>query len=112
MKVGWVKDDEILLLPDAAYSVAYKLAQEQGEILPGTVVTIKRDLKEQGLLAKTEEKRRTITVRRTLEGEQQDVLFIKYESFHGASMDSADIADIADIGNGVTELVGVANSLP
>ena len=39
-------------------------------------------------------------MRRTLEGEQQDVLVIKYESFLGASMESADIADNADIGNG------------
>jgi hypothetical protein len=36
VKIGWVKDDEILLQPDAAYSDAYKLEQDQGEILPGS----------------------------------------------------------------------------
>jgi hypothetical protein len=52
VKVGWVKDDDIFLLPDAAHSVAYKLAQEQGEILPGSVETIKRDLKSKASLLK------------------------------------------------------------
>jgi hypothetical protein len=98
-KIGWVKDDDVFLLPDAAHAVACRLAQEQGEVLPGSVDAIKRDLKEQGLLAKTDEKRRTIAVRRTLEGEVQDVLFIKYGFFHGASMESADIADNCDIGD-------------
>ena len=98
-KIGWVKDDDVFLLPDAAHAVACRLAQEQGEVLPGSVDAIKRDLKEQGLLAKTDEKRRTIAVRRTLEGEVQDVLFIKYGFFYGASMESADIADNCDIGD-------------
>jgi len=110
-KIGWVKEDEIFLLADAAHSVAYRLAQEQGDILPGSVETIKRDLKEQGLLAKTDEKRRTITVRRTLEGEQQDVLVVNYASFQGASMDPADNADNADIQNAkITEPGKVAHS--
>lgn len=69
-KIGWVKGDDIFLIPDAAHAVAFRLAHEQGEVLSGSVETIKRDLKEQGLLAKVEEKRRTITVRRTLESEQ------------------------------------------
>ena len=39
------------------------------------------------------------------------LLLIKYESFRGASMDSADSADDADIGNAeMTELVRVAHS--
>ena len=84
------------LLPDAARAVAHKLAQDQGEILPGSVETIKRDLKEQGLLARFDEKRRTITVRRTLEGEQQDVLVISYDTFQRTSCETADNADIAD----------------
>jgi len=72
------------------------LAHEQGESLPGTVETIKRDLKEQGILARTDTKRRTITMRRTLEGEAQDVLFLTYQSFQQASMGSAVNADNAD----------------
>jgi hypothetical protein len=96
VKVGWVKGDDIFLLPDAARAVAHKLAQDQGEILPGSVETIKRDLKEQGLLARFDEKRRTITVRRTLEGEQQDVLVISYDTFQRTSCETADNADIAD----------------
>lgn len=95
-KIGWVKGDEILLLPEAAHSVAAKLGQEQGEPLPGSLDIIKRDLREQRLLLKTDEKRRTITVRRSVENEQQDVLLLSYESFRGANSDGADTADTAD----------------
>jgi hypothetical protein len=98
-RIGWVQGDDIFLLPDAAHAVACRLAHEQGESLPGSVETIKRDLKEQGILARTDTKRRTITMRRTIEGEAQDVLFLTYESFQQATMGStvnADNADIAD----------------
>jgi hypothetical protein len=97
-KIGWVKDDEILLLPDAAHSVAVKLGQEQGEPLPGSLDTIKRDLKEQRLLLRSDEKRRTITVRRNVENERQDVLLLSYESLQGGDQGGADNADNADIG--------------
>lgn len=99
-KIGWVKDDEILLLPDAAHSVAAKLGQEQGEPLPGSLDIIKRDLKEQRLLLKTDERRRTITVRRSVENEQQDVLLLSYASLQGGTADRADNADTADRGPG------------
>jgi hypothetical protein len=98
-KIGWVKDGEILLLPEAAHAVAAKLAQEQGEPLPGSLDIIKRDLKERGFLLRTDEKRRTITVRRTVENEQQDVLLFNYDSFQRASSEGADNADNADNGS-------------
>jgi hypothetical protein len=66
--------------------------------LSGSVNTITRDLKEQDLLAKTDVKRRTITVRRNLEGEQQDVLVLRYESVVDASMDSMPTVPISAIG--------------
>jgi hypothetical protein len=96
LRIGWVKDDEVLLLPDAAHSIAARLAQEQGETLPGSLDIIKRDLKEQGLLVKTDEKRRTITVRRVAESEQHDVLVVSYETFQKTSGSIADNADNAD----------------
>jgi hypothetical protein len=89
----------MLLLPEAAHSVAARLGQEQGEPLPGSLDIIKRDLKEQRLLLKTDERRRTITIRRTVENEQQDVLLLTYDSFQracGGGADNADIADNAD----------------
>jgi 5S rRNA maturation endonuclease (ribonuclease M5) len=98
-KIGWVKGEEMLLLPEAAHSVAARLGQEQGEPLPGSLDIIKRDLKEQRLLLKTDERRRTITIRRTVENEQQDVLLLTYDSFQracGGGADNADIADNAD----------------
>ncbi len=95
-RIGWVQGDDIFLLPDAAHAVAARLAHEQGESLTGTVETIKRDLKEQGYLARTDTKRRTITMRRTIEGEAQDVLFLTYRSFQQASMGSTANADNAD----------------
>jgi hypothetical protein len=96
MKIGWVKGESILLQPEAAYSVAYRLAQEMGELLPGSLETVKRDLKEQGLLAVTDKTRRTITVRRTLEGEQKDVLCFHCDVFQPSRSEFADNADIAD----------------
>ena len=98
-KIGWVRDEEILLLPEAAHAVAARLGQEQGEPLPGSLDIIKRDLKEQRFLLKTDEPRRTITVRRTVENEQQDVLLLTYDSFQracGGGADNADVADNAD----------------
>ena len=92
-KIGWVKENEIYLLPDAAHSVAYQLARDQGESLPGSIETIKRELKEQKLI-RTDEARRTYTIRRTVESEQQEVLVLHYRSLAESHWDNADNADI------------------
>jgi hypothetical protein len=102
-KIGWVKDDEIFLDPQAAYLIAAKVSQEQGESLPGSLDMVKRELKEHRFLARTDEARRTITVRRTFESEQHDVLYLHYPTFQRACSDDADNADIAD--NDTTQAV-------
>ena len=95
-KIGWATGDEIYLLPQAAYAVAFQLARDQGEVLPGSLEIVKRELKERQLLLRSDDKRRTLTIRKTMEGEQQDVLAIHRRVLSGASQNDADNADNAD----------------
>jgi hypothetical protein len=103
-RIGWVKKDLVFLSPDAAFQIASRLAQERGESLPGTLETMKRDLKERGHLEATDKKRRTITVRKTVEGQSMDVLCFTQEKFLSSTLETADTADNADNSNSQEEI--------
>src|SRR5262249_52445057 len=64
---GWAASD-LSREPEASYAAAQELARDQGGALPVTAETLRRRLKEKGLLADTDRARRVLTVRRTLEG--------------------------------------------
>jgi hypothetical protein len=66
-RIGWVTGDDLYLEPEAAYRLAQSQAQG-GEALTVGARTIRKRLKEKGLLLSIDEKRQTLTVRRTIEG--------------------------------------------
>jgi hypothetical protein len=75
-RVGWIDGDDLYLEPDAAHAEAQKLAMEQGDSLPVTPQTLRRRLREKGLLRTTDERRQKLTVRRTLQDERREVLHL------------------------------------
>jgi hypothetical protein len=75
--VGWTDEENLYLEPDSAHAEAQRLAVEQGESLPVTPHTLRKRLKEKGLLVSTDERRKKLTVRKTLQGTRRDVLHLK-----------------------------------
>ncbi|MCE5306801.1 MAG: DUF3854 domain-containing protein [Acidobacteriales bacterium] len=72
--VGWVDGDAIYLEPTAAYRVIQTAGRDVGEQLAVTEQTLKKRLHEKGLLASIDEKRQTLTIRRSIAGSSKDVL--------------------------------------
>jgi hypothetical protein len=80
-RVGWVTGNDLLLDPDAAYGAAQMLSRELGDSIPLTAKTLHKRLHERGLLQAIDQTRRTLTVRRTLEGRRRDVLHLRADAF-------------------------------
>ncbi len=72
-RIGWVGGDDLYIEPGASYRVAQSQAQG-GEALAVTEMTLRKRLKEKGYLTSTDEKRQTLTVRRTIGGVSHNVL--------------------------------------
>lgn len=72
--VGWTESDDIYIEPAAAYQVVQIAARDSGEPLNASRQTLKKRLREKGLLASVDESRGTLTVRRTICGSSKDVL--------------------------------------
>jgi hypothetical protein len=79
-RVGWIDGEALYLEPEASYAAAQELAGAQGENLTVSAQTLRRRLKERGLLASTDGKRQELTVRRTLEGRRRNVLHLYVSS--------------------------------
>ncbi len=75
-RIGWVEDEDLYLEPEAAFAAAQKQGRDSGEPLAISGRTLRKRLAERGLLAATDEKRGTSTVRRTLGGSRREVLHI------------------------------------
>jgi Domain of unknown function (DUF927) len=78
--IGWLEGGEVYLQADAAYAVVQQLARDGGDALMVTLPTLKKRLKERGLLGSTEQRggRERLEVRRHLQGKRRNVLHIKY----------------------------------
>jgi hypothetical protein len=74
--IGWVEEDHLYLEPTAAYRVAQKMARDTGEPLAISDQTLKKRLRDKGLLASVDKKRETITIRRSIGGTSPDVLHL------------------------------------
>src|SRR5215208_5629429 len=66
-RIGWVDGEDLYLEPAASYRVAQREVQG-GEALTVGAQTLRKRLKEKGLLLSIDKKRQTLLVRRTLEG--------------------------------------------
>ncbi len=79
-RVGWIDGESVLLEPEASYAAAQSMAGEQGESLTVSAQTLRRRLRERGLLASWDGEREVLTVRRTLEGRRRNVLHLHSSS--------------------------------
>jgi hypothetical protein len=73
-RIGWIEGTDLLLEPEASYAVVQDLARVQGDSLPVSGPTLRRRLKERGLLV-THEQGKLLT-RRTLDGQRRFVLHL------------------------------------
>jgi hypothetical protein len=76
-RLGWIRQDELLLDPETAFAVVQKLARDQGTSIPIKPRTLWKRLAEQGLLASRDQARGTSTVRRTIEGKRRELLHLR-----------------------------------
>jgi hypothetical protein len=85
LRIGWVQGDNLYLEADAAYAEARRLGREEGGALPVTLQTLKKRLKERGLLASTETYggSERLEVRRTLEGNRRTVIHLNTSALMG-----------------------------
>src|SRR5256714_86260 len=87
-RVGWLEGEDLYLDPDAAYAAVQRLGQEIGDRIALTPQTLRKRLKERGILATYETQRRMLTVRRTLEGQRREVLHLHREALSASTGDS------------------------
>jgi len=73
-RIGWIEGADLYLDRDAALAEVQRLGQITGDGLAITGQVLTKRLHERGLLASTDQARETLTVRRTLEGQQRRVL--------------------------------------
>jgi hypothetical protein len=84
--IGWLDGEGIYLQADSAYAVVQRLARDGGDQLPVTLATLKKRLRERGLLASTEKHRAgdrevgRLEVRRVLQGKRRWVLHLNTQS--------------------------------
>lgn len=76
VRVGWLADGDLYLEPDASFMAVQRFASAQGESFAVTETTLRRRLRDKGLLASTDTGRGKLTVRRTLQSERRDVLHV------------------------------------
>jgi hypothetical protein len=72
--IGWINKADIYIEPTAAYQVVQLAGRDTGEPLAVSEQTLKKRLREKGLLASIDKSREVNTIRRTLAGSRQEVL--------------------------------------
>jgi hypothetical protein len=94
-RVGWLADaDTLYLEPAVSYSAAQKIGQLNGESLSIAPRTLHKRMRERGLLVSVDEKHETTTIRRKLEGHQQNVLHILAQTLYPQNeTDKTDIGE-------------------
>lgn len=93
-RVGWIHGEDLYLDPDASFAAAQELGNDVGDPLTVAPVTLRKRLRERGVLAAVDTERETLTVRRTCEGQVRPVLFLCANTLYPeAEPDKSDIAD-------------------
>jgi hypothetical protein len=72
--VGWIDGEDIYLEPTAAFRIVQTAGRDSGEVMPISEPTLKKRLRDRGLLASTDATRQTVTIRRSIAGTSKDVL--------------------------------------
>ena len=94
-RLGWVRDDDLLLDPDAAFAAAQKLARDQGTAIPVKQRTLWKRLAEQGLLESRDQARGNM-VRRTIEGMRRELLHLRPSALAAGTDQRGDETDQRD----------------
>jgi hypothetical protein len=76
-RIGWVEGDDLYVLPEAAFAVVQRMAQEGGEPIAIGCKTLSKRLCEQQHLVSSGQERQRLTVRKLLEGRQRNVLHLR-----------------------------------
>jgi len=76
-RLGWIREDDLLLEPETAFAAAQKLARDQGTSILIKQRTLWKRLAEQGVLASRDSSRSTNTMRRTIEGKRRELLHLR-----------------------------------
>ena len=74
--IGWVEDEDVYLDSTTSYRLAQIAGRDVGEVLTVSEQTLKKRLREKGLLASVDKSRETLTIRKTLGGSKKDVLHL------------------------------------
>jgi hypothetical protein len=75
--VGWLDGDDLYLETTAAFRAAQMAARDAGEPFAISEQTLKKRLREKGLLASVDTKRETLTLRRMICGSSHEVLHFR-----------------------------------
>jgi hypothetical protein len=95
-RLGWIRQDDLLLDPEAAFAAAQKLARDQGTTMQVRQRTLWKRLAEQGLLASRDPVRGTNTVRRTIEGLRRELLHLRTSALVAGTDQRGDETDQRD----------------
>ncbi|MCC6363182.1 MAG: bifunctional DNA primase/polymerase [Bryobacterales bacterium] len=74
--IGWVDGADLYLEPVASYAVAQELGRKTGEPLVVGETTLRKRMREKGLLKSVDESREVLTVRKTIQRQQASVLHV------------------------------------
>jgi hypothetical protein len=94
--IGWVDGDDLLLESTAAYRVVQIAARDSAEPFSISEQMLKKRLHEKGLLASIDQRRGTLTIRRTLAGSNRPVLHLLRSKLLPESPEE-DMADDAEL---------------
>jgi hypothetical protein len=88
--VGWTIGADIYIEPTAAYESVQIAGRNAGDVLAIGEQTLRKRLRERGLLASIDEKRGTLTIRRTVGGSGKDVLHVRRVTILPEGIDEPD----------------------
>jgi hypothetical protein len=108
--IGWVDEEDLYLQPDAAFSIAQRVATSLNDSLPVSIQTLWKRLHEGGHLASTEVGRETLKVRRTLGGSPRSVIHLRTSVLVPEEHHSCATPDIPD--NGADTFGGRGEDIP
>lgn len=80
-KIGWIKDDKVMLIPDFAYLIVERFAKDQNRTLTLAPKTLWKRMSERGYLAETDKDHNT--VQRMVEKKKKRVLVLHKSLFVG-----------------------------
>jgi hypothetical protein len=106
-RIGWVAGDTVFLEPEAAYAAAQRLAHDGGELLAVSNTTLFKRMHERGMLAVVDAGRNRLTVRKTVERKNREVLCVRAAMFGlGETPDEEEDAEDEDAAWGAPRNAG------